>query len=90
METLRNAELWRKAKKRAAFKIHLRSYLIVNAGLWLLYFATSYPDFKIIPWPVFPMLGWGIGLFSHYFTAYGNLDENTLAQREYDKLSRQV
>ena len=38
METPRNEYLWRKAKQRAGFKIHLRSYLIVNTGLWLIYF----------------------------------------------------
>ncbi|KAA0989619.1 2TM domain-containing protein [Dyadobacter aurulentus] len=89
METPRDAVLWKKAKKRAAFKIHLRTYLIINAGLWLLYFFTHYPNFNPIPWPVFPMLGWGIGLGMHYFTAYGNLDEDALAKREYERLVRE-
>ncbi|WP_031525994.1 2TM domain-containing protein [Dyadobacter crusticola] len=88
METQRDAVLWRKAKRRAAFKMHLRTYLIVNAGLWLLYLATSYPHLNVFPWPIFPMLGWGIGLASHYFTSYGNYDEDSLAKREYEKLIR--
>jgi hypothetical protein len=91
METLRNEGVWRKAKRRAGFKVHLRTYLIVNTGLWLIYFISSVANggWNIFPWPVFPMLGWGIGLVSHYFSAYGNADEHTIAQREYEKLMRQ-
>lgn len=43
---------------------------------------------NVFPWPVFPMLGWGIGLVTHYFTAYSGLDEKALAEREYEKLIR--
>ena len=88
METTRDAGLWKKAKKRAAFKIHLRTYLIVNAGLWLIYFFSQYPYFDSVPWPIFPMLGWGIGLFSHYMSAYTHFDEESLVRREYEKLQR--
>jgi hypothetical protein len=90
METPRNEFLWRKAKNRAAFKIHLRTYLIVNTGLWLIYLLTTFQSSRsgILPWPVWPMLGWGIGLGSHYFSAYGNLDEKMLAEREYEKLMK--
>lgn len=90
METPRNEFLWKKAKNRASFKMHLRSYLVVNAGLWLIYFLSSGFDFPYkwhhYPWPVWPMLGWGIGLFSHYLSAYGNMDEKNLAEKEYEKL----
>ncbi|TDE18570.1 2TM domain-containing protein [Dyadobacter psychrotolerans] len=91
METPRNEYLWRKAKQRAGFKIHLRSYLIVNAGLWLIYFLSmgNHSLRHFYPWPIWPMLGWGIGLASHYFTAYGNLDEKALAEREYEKLVKE-
>lgn len=90
METPRNEFLWRKAKQRASFKIHLRTYLVVNAGLWLIYLVTFYPNAgrSGFPWPVFPMLGWGIGLFTHYLSAYGSLDEKNLAEKEYEKLLR--
>jgi len=90
METPRNEFLWRKARKRASFKMHLRTYLVVNAGLWLIYLVTFYPNVGRdgFPWPVFPMLGWGIGLATHYLSAYGNLDEKNLAEKEYEKLLR--
>ncbi|NIJ51798.1 2TM domain-containing protein [Dyadobacter arcticus] len=91
METPRNEQLWRKAKKRAAFKMHLRTYVIVIAGLWLLYAIINFNDLgrDNFPWPLFPMLGWGIGLTSHYFAAYKNYDEHSLTQKEYEKLTRQ-
>lgn len=90
METPRNEFLWKKAKNRAAFKIHLRSYFIVNGGLWIIYFLTASQSWggHSFPWPIWPMLGWGIGLASHYMSAYGNPDEKKLAEREYEKLLR--
>lgn len=90
METPRNEFIWRKAKKRASFKVHLSTYLVVNAGLWLLWAVTSFPHFgdDYLPWPLFPMVGWGIGLSMHFIGAYGNLDEKGLAEREYEKLMR--
>ncbi|MCE7039946.1 2TM domain-containing protein [Dyadobacter sp. CY312] len=91
METPRNEQLWKKAQKRASFKIHLRSYFIVNGGLWIIYFLSTGMNWGNhgFPWPVWPMLGWGIGLASHYFSAYGNNDEMNLAQKEYEKLLRE-
>jgi hypothetical protein len=90
METPRNEFLWRKAKNRASFHGHLRTYLIVNAGLWAIYFLSHSQNWSHhgLPWPVWSMLGWGIGVASHYFSAYGNFDEKTLAEKEYEKLLR--
>jgi len=90
METPRNEFLWRKAKKRASFQVHLRTYLLVNGGLWAIYLLSHAQSWghHTTPWPIFPMLGWGIGLASHYFSAYGNVDERHLAEKEYDKLLR--
>lgn len=91
MENSRNQQLWKKAKRRASFKIHLRSYVMVNGGLWIIYFLTTGQHWthEMTPWPIWPMLGWGIGLASHYFAAYGNVDETNMVQKEYDKLLRE-
>lgn len=92
-ETQRDPFLWKQAKARVGFKMHLRSYLIVNAGLWLIWGLTTFSfrdgnaDGLGFPWPLFPMLGWGIGLASHYFSVYtrsGNERDRT--EREYQKL----
>lgn len=85
-EEQKDQQLWRIAKKRAAFKKHLSTYLIVNAFLWGIWFFTdgrTYGGF--MPWPAWASLGWGIGLAFNYAGAYHNTDiENT--DREYQKL----
>ena len=43
------------------WRVHLGSYLAVIAGLWLIWALTG-ADY---PWPIWPMLGWGIGLLGH-------------------------
>jgi hypothetical protein len=90
METKRKEFLWRMAKKRACFKGHLRTYLIVIGGLWLIYLLGAFPFVgkDAFPWPIFPMLGWGIGLLTHYLGAYGNQDRQKMVENEYEKLVR--
>ena len=82
--------LWQIAKKRARFKKDLFSYLIVNAFLWAIWWVSNG---KIIgnhayPWPIWVMLGWGVGLAFQYFSAYhGNTRSLTL--EEYEKLKNE-
>jgi Domain of unknown function (DUF1707)/2TM domain len=40
------------------WRLHLVSYLTVIAGLWLIWALTG----SGYPWPIWPMLGWGLGL----------------------------
>jgi signal transduction histidine kinase len=66
-----DAEVLRRAKKRAAaevgFYAHLMSYLGVIAFLALInLFTTRYP------WFLWPAMGWGIGLFAHYMAVFGS------------------
>jgi hypothetical protein len=84
----RDERLWRIAKARAAFKSHLISYLVVNAGLWGLWFLTDRNAGHGIPWPSWPALGWGIGLAFHYFNAY-HTDAYGDTLREYEKLQNE-
>lgn len=91
----RDAYLWKQAKARVGFRMHLRSYLIVNAGLWLIWafttFAFGSAGYRhwIFPWPIFPMLGWGIGLASHYTHVYRGGSERSMIEEEYQKLLSQ-
>ncbi|HZA71962.1 MAG TPA: DUF1707 domain-containing protein [Propionibacteriaceae bacterium] len=39
-------------------RFHLVSYVVVLAGLWLIWALTG----AGYPWPIWPMLGWGLGL----------------------------
>ena len=86
----RDPQLMELARRRASFKYHLFSYLLVNTFLWILWFISSGRNTyaSAFPWPLYPMLGWGIGLFSHYVGAYVFPKQN-LVEREYEKLIAQ-
>lgn len=85
----RDPELWALAKRRASFKGHFAAYLIMSLFFWAIWYFTGgrYYD-SGIPWPVWPMLGWGIGVLSHYVSAYVAPRSNSV-EREYEKLKRE-
>lgn len=79
--------LWSLARRRASFKRHLTTYLVINAFFWILWFILGRKTYGTdgVPWPVWPMLGWGIGLAFHFFGAYVN-NEHRSIEKEYQKL----
>lgn len=82
----RDNQLWIIAKRRAAFKISAFTYVAVNCMLVAIWYFTSGPGSYF--WPIWSMLGWGIGVVTQYFHAYhGN--EVFSAQKEYEKLKNQ-
>jgi hypothetical protein len=78
--------LWRKAQARASFKAHAISYVFVNIGLVVIWYLTTRETSFRFFWPIFPILGWGIGLAAHAYGAYSNSTESAV-EREYRKLS---
>lgn len=81
-------KLWELARKRASFRSNLVTYFIVNAFLWALwYFTYGRNHNDNLPWPIWPMLGWGLGLIMHYFDAFVYPKGNA-TEREYEKLKR--
>jgi hypothetical protein len=81
--------LWEIAKKRASFKTHLTTYVVINGFLWALWiFQTRGNSSNIYPWPIWTTMGWGIGLVFHYLAAYVYPGEN-LVEKEYEKLKRE-
>ena len=48
-----------RVEKRRDFKTHVFIYLVVNATLVAIW-AIATPDSMF--WPIFPILGWGIGV----------------------------
>ncbi len=85
----RDPQLWHLARRRASFKSHFAIYLILSVFFWLLwYFTGSSRNNSLLPWPVWPMLGWGIGVAFHYIGAYVSPRTNA-TQREYDKLKKE-
>ena len=86
METERDKELWRIAKKRVAFKRHLVIYLVVNLFFWLLWYFTDRNDYESgVLWSIFKMLGWGIALTFNFIKAYLN-NSHSAIEKEYNKL----
>ncbi len=83
-------QLWQIAKRRAKFKRSLGSYVLVIPFLWVIWYLTMPGEIKWnhIPWPIWPMLGWGLGLGIQYANAYV-IEADSLEQREYDKLKGQ-
>lgn len=51
----------RSAPAEVGWRAHWSSYAAVIAGLWLIWALTG----AGYPWPVWPMLGWGLGLVGH-------------------------
>ena len=80
-------QMWLLAKRRAKFKRSLSSYALVIPFLWAIWYLTM-PElsrYERFPWPIWPMLGWGLGLGIQYAKAYV-FEVDSLEQREYDKL----
>lgn len=73
---IKDPELSRLAKKRATFKYHVLIYFIMNIFFWTMWYISlknnsTPPPVKIntIPWPVWPMVVWGVIVVIHYFAA---------------------
>jgi hypothetical protein len=56
-------------KKKRDFRTHVLIYLLVNAFLVVIWAVTKGDD--TIFWPIFPILGWGIGLAANAWDVYG-------------------
>ncbi len=57
----------RRLKKRRDFRAHLLIYVLVNAFLVTIWAVTNAGGFF---WPVFVMVGWGIGLVANAYDVY--------------------
>ena len=58
----------RQWRKRRDFRVHLAIYVMVNAFLVTIWAANSMGFF----WPIFPIVGWGIGIVANAFDAYSS------------------
>jgi hypothetical protein len=86
METEKDKELWKIAKKRVGFKRHLATYIVINLMFWAIWFISDYKNGNTgFPWPIFPMIGWGIGLTFNFLGAYVFSDKLSV-EKEFEKL----
>jgi hypothetical protein len=72
-------------KKRRDLFAHALIYLMVNSFLVAIWAMTSHGGFF---WPIFPMVGWGIGLVMNVWDVYrgDEFDEESI-KREMDRLA---
>ena len=75
----------RRLRKKAEFRSHLTSYVLVNALLVGIWAVTGQGYF----WPIWPILGWGVGIGFHAWETYGQRSHGPTEdqiKREMDKL----
>lgn len=83
----RDEKLWQIAKRRADFQNSLVGFFVTTTICWVIWFFTD-GHWAGTPWPLWVMLGLGIGLFFKFIRAY-KTDRDTMAEKEYEKLKNQ-
>jgi 2TM domain len=85
-QDLRNQAVERLKKKRD-FKAHLLIYFLVNAFLVVIWAVSS--DGDDFFWPIFVIVGWGIGVVANAWDVYGRrpITEDEI-RREQERLRR--
>jgi len=73
-------------KKRRDLRGHLLIYTLVNSFLVVIWWMTSNADSFF--WPIFPIVGWGIGVVMNIYDVYFTDDfDETDIQREMEHLA---
>ena len=69
-------------RKKQELRAHLLAYVLVNALLVTVWALTGTGFF----WPVFPLMGWGIGLVFHAWDVYRQPFSEEEIRREMTRL----
>ena len=90
MDEQRDEKLWQLARRRADFQNSLIGFVVTTGICWVIWYLTSgrHDHAYGTPWPLWVMLGLGIGLVFKFMKAY-KTDKDTMAEREYEKLKNQ-
>ena len=83
----------KRLKDKSDFRVHLLVYITVNAMLLVIWAATggitetaTGYTFGFL-WPIFPIVGWGVGVVAHWYTAYfGDVYSEEQVRREMGRL----
>jgi hypothetical protein len=72
-------------KKKRDFRAHVFMYVLVNAMLIAIWAITRGDNTMF--WPIFPILGWGIGVAANAWDVYGRkpISEEEI-RREADRM----
>ena len=89
MQEKRDEKLWLQARRRADFQNSLLGFFVTTCICWIIWFFVTHGHWEgTTPWPLWVMLGLGIGLVYKFLRAY-KTDKDTLTEREYEKLKNQ-
>jgi len=102
MNDLIEQKIIEQAKRRVGFRIHFAVYLIVIIINWLIW-AVTFPSWGItlsnydntklllikwlLIWPIYPTIGWGIGIIIHYLTAF-HADKLFSVDKEIERIKK--
>lgn len=70
-------------RQKREFGAHLLAYGMVNTIFVVIWAVTGAGFF----WPIFPLMGWGIGIAFHGWDAFGRPPTEEQIHREMDRLS---
>jgi hypothetical protein len=73
----------KRLEKRSEFWTHLAAYLLVNAVILMVWYVAAGGGFF---WPIFPLLGWGIGVFFHGMDVFRRPLTEDRIRRELDRM----
>ncbi|MCL2386476.1 MAG: 2TM domain-containing protein [Defluviitaleaceae bacterium] len=84
-------ELYKKAKKRVEAKrgvmIHVGIYVAVCIFLVLLHLATDRGGYF---WPIWPIMGWGLGVAIHAVSVFFSMfNFDSAVEKEYHKIKQE-
>ncbi|MFP5345904.1 MAG: 2TM domain-containing protein [Actinomycetes bacterium] len=82
-DALREAAV-KRLKARREFQAHLLAYILVNGFLVVIWAMTGAAFF----WPIFPILGWGIGLAFNAWNVYSPEPTAKQIETEMERLRR--
>lgn len=81
------AQAVRNLRRRAAFRVHLLVYCLVNLLLVVTWAVVWVATGVWFPWWVFPLLGWGIGVSVHAWTTYRDELNESRIRAEMDRIA---
>lgn len=81
MNSIIEQRIVEQAKRKVGFKIHFTIFIILIPANWIIWYFTD----RHYLWPVWPLLGWGLGIFFHYIGVY-HADKFFSVNREVAKI----
>ncbi|MCU0432645.1 MAG: 2TM domain-containing protein [Bacteroidia bacterium] len=66
MNSLIDQQIIERARRKVGFKIHFTVFLLLTPVNWIIWFLTD----TTYLWPVWPTLGWGIGIMFHWLGVF--------------------